>query len=189
MKLTLNSLLITLEDMANPPGIQNKCLKKDFPLALLPIFYYKGIDAFQKLLAYVIKVGNNFENIYFDETKISSALKNIKDYQSNESKDNDNDEYYNIDYNSLYKFMSYPDGKNAKKVEEEPIELRPLILQKNKNFLKYNYFVFFWITNTRCFIVKVTLPNVTLNIIDSKLLINYFLNFELLFFLYKNNFF
>ena len=188
MKLTLNSLLITLEDMANPPGIKNKCFKIDFPLALLPIFYYKGIDAFQKLLAYVIKVGNNFENIYFDETKISSALKNIKDYQSNENKDNEEDEYYNIDYSSLYNFISYMDDKKAKKVEKETIELRPLILQKNKNFLKYNYFVFFWITNTRCFIVKVTLPSIILNIIDSKLIINYFLNFEFLFFLYKNNF-
>ena len=110
---------------------------------MLPIFYYKGIDAFQKLLAYVIKVGNNIENLYFDDTKISSALKNIKDYQSNENKDNEEDEYYNIDYSSLYNFISYTDEKKAKKVEKEPIELRPLILQKNKNFLKYNYFVFF----------------------------------------------
>ena len=191
MKLTLNSLMITLEDMSKPHEIQNKSLKIDFPLALLPIFYYKGVDAFQKLLAYVIKVGTDFENIYFDDNKISAALNNIKDYQLDESKDKDfdnEDDYFNIDINSLYKYISYKNAKKAKKVEEEPIELRPLILQKSKNFLKFNYFIFFWITNTRSFVAKITLPCATLNIIDSKLNINFFLDYEFLFFLYKNNF-
>ena len=177
--------------MSKPSEKENKCLKIDFPFALLPIFYYKGVDAFQKLLAYVIKIDNNFENIYFDDNKISSALNSIKDYQSNESKTKDfdnEDEYYNFDIKSLYKSMSYKNVKKAKKIEEEPIELRPLVLQKNKDFIKFNYFVFFWITNTRSFVVKITLPCATLNIIDTKLNINFFLDYEFLFFLYKNNF-
>ena len=64
INLKLNSLTITFEDMSSPPEFQNKKLKIDLPFALLPLFYYKGIQTFQKLLAASIKVENNFNSIY-----------------------------------------------------------------------------------------------------------------------------
>ena len=82
IKLTLESLKITLEDMSKVSGIHNNILKIDLPFALLPIFYYKGSDSFQKLLAAVVKVGQNFESIFFDDNKIGIALNNITDYQT-----------------------------------------------------------------------------------------------------------
>ena len=64
--------------MNNSHGINNKYLQIDFPFALLPIFYYKGIESFEKLLAAVVKVENDFENITFNDNLISTALNSIK---------------------------------------------------------------------------------------------------------------
>lgn len=185
IKLTLESLKITLEETT--PGIKNSNLKIDFPFALLPIFYYKGSDSFQKLLAAVIKVGNNFESIFLDDNKISAALNNIIDYQTmekNESAENESDDFNN----SLYNYISYKKKRMAKRIDDKPISIRPLILQKSKDFLKFNHFIFFWITNTNNLAAKITLPCVTLNILETNTTIAHFLDYEFLFFLYKNNF-
>ena len=180
--LTLNSLNLSLEDMSLSPELQNKDLKITFPLALLPIFYYKGIDSFQKILANVIKVGTNFDKIFFDESIIKETLKNIKDYQTEE------DEYCDYDFNYLYNLLTNKNEKRAKIFEDKPISLRPLFLQKSKDFLRFSYFIFFWVTNSRNFVSKLSMPCVTLNIKEYKITINHFLDFEFLFFLYKNHF-
>jgi len=75
--LTLKSLTITLDDMNPSQNANNTCLKIDYPFALLPIFYFKGSDCFQKFLAMVMKVENNFEKIIFDNNLISVALNKI----------------------------------------------------------------------------------------------------------------
>ena len=179
--LTLNSLIITWEEMGLPSELQNKKLKITFPFSLLPIFYYKGSDSFQKLLAAVIKIGDHFEKVFFDDDKISIALNNIKDYQNNISL---NDEISKDDEYNENSFIS----KTSKKPENKPISLRPLILQKSRDFLRFNNFIFFWITNTRNFATKVTLPCVTLKIVENNIVINQYLDYEFLFFLYKKNF-
>ena len=187
IKLTLESLKITLEETS--PGIKNNNLRIDLPFALLPTFYYKGSDVFQKLLAVVVKVGNNFESIFFDDNKISVALSNIKDYETtekNESVENESDDF-NKD-NSLYSYISYKKKKMAKRIDDKPISIRPLNLQKNKDILRFNNFIFFWITNINNFATKITLPCVTLNILETNTTIAHFLDYEFLFFLYKNNF-
>ena len=134
--LTLNSLIITWEEMGLPSELQNKKLKITFPFSLLPIFYYKGSDSFQKLLAAVIKIGDHFEKVFFDDDKISIALNNIKDYQNNISL---NDEISKDDEYNENSFIS----KTSKKPENKPISLRPLILQKSRDFLRFNNFIFF----------------------------------------------
>ena len=89
INLTLNTLTIVLEDMALPPEKQNKNLKVTLPIALLPLFYYKGIDTFQKLLVAIVKVENNFEKISFDEK--DEDLFSDKESENNESNNNNND--------------------------------------------------------------------------------------------------
>ena len=185
IKLTLESLKITLEDMSKVPGIHNNILKIDLPFALLPIFYYKGSDSFQKLLAAVVKVGQNFESIFFDDNKIGIALNYITDYQTSSKKESDEDDDFNFDL-SIYQYLSYKN--KAKKTDDKPISLRPLILQKSKNFLRFNNFIFFWITNSRNFVTKITLPCITVKILDTNVTIRHFLDYEFLFFLYKRNF-
>ena len=182
INLTLNSLIITLDDMQASQKINNTGLKIDFPFALLPIFYFKGNDSFQKFLAMVMKVENNFEKIIFDNNLISVALKNLKDYQVQSNKNLDLN--LNLEYNNL----SYKKERKSKIKKFKPISLMPLKLQRKKDFLSFNCFIFFWITNIRNFIAKLTMPCITLNIPEFKITINHYLDFEFLFFLYKKNF-
>ncbi len=82
MNLTINSLTITFEDMSVPKEFQNKKLKIDLPFALLPLFYYKGIQTFKKLLTAIIKVENNFEKISFNEEALYIALNHIRNFET-----------------------------------------------------------------------------------------------------------
>jgi hypothetical protein len=167
INLTLNSLNISLEDMALPHEKQNKNLKLTLPIALLPLFYYKGIDTFQKLLAAIVKVDYNFERISFDEKAIKVALNNISDFKN----------IYTIN-------NPFDSNKKTKKYEY----LRSPALKRNLNFLNFNYFIFYWITNTRTFSAKVTLPCIKLDIIENQISMKLFIDYELLFFLYKKKF-
>ena len=186
--LILNSLIISLEDMSLPNELQNKNLKINFPLSLLPIFYYKGCDSFQKLMAVVMKVENNFEKITFDNDLITIALNNLEDYQTNLNKNQDYNKIDDLDYSNEYNSISYKQTTKLKRIVKKPISLRPTKLLKDKDFLKFNSFIFFWITNTRNFVTKITLPCVTLKILEYNIIINQFLDFEFLFFLYQRNF-
>ncbi len=181
MNLTINSLTITFEDMSVPKEFQNKKLKIDLPFALLPLFYYKGIQTFQKLLAAVIKVENNFEKISFNEEALYIALNHIKDFETEET-----EEKVNIDIiRNINDKIELLTGERKKK---NPISLRPSILRRNIYFLKYNYFIFFWTTNSKVYVTKITLPCISLKIVENNILIQQFIDFELLFFLYKRNF-
>ena len=183
MTLTLNSLTISFEDMALPKELKNKKLKIDFPFSLLPLFYYKGIQSFQKLLSACIKVENNFEEVYLDEDSLYIALNHIQDFETEEVEEKVNiDTIKTID--DKIELLT-PDFQRDKIV---PINLRPPILQRNIFFLKYNYFIFFWITNTKVYVTKITLPCISLKIRDNNILIQQFIDYELLFFLYKRNF-
>ena len=171
VNLIFESLKITFKDMSLPKDFQDKNININFPFALLPIFYYKGFEEFIKFLSKVIKVENNFEKIYFDENKISEALNDLKDYTTKE-------EYEKSD--SEFKLI------HIKK--EKAIDLKAPALKRNKNNLNFNYFIFFWASNIKIFIVTITLPCIHLNIKDNKICINHFLDYELLFYLYKRNF-
>jgi len=167
INLTLNSLTLSLEDMTLPPEKQNKNLKITLPIDLLPLFYYKGIDTFLKLLAAIVKIEYNFEKISFDEKAIKIALNNISDYKN----------IYSIDN---------PFDSNKKNIKYEC--LRSPTLKRNLNFLNFNYFIFFWVTNTRTFVAKVALPCIKLDIIENQISMKLFIDYELLFFLYKKKF-
>lgn len=171
--LTFDSLKITFKDMSLPKDSKN--VEINFPFALLPIFYYKGFESFIKFLAVVIQIENNFEKIYFDENKISDALANLIDFDN--SKEEESKEDFDLDY-------MYINNQNY----ENCIELKPPILKRNKNFQKFNYFIFFWTSNIKTFIVTITLPCIHLNILDNKIIINHFIDYQLLFYLYKRNF-
>ena len=171
--LTFDSLKINFKDMSLPKD--SKSFEINFPFALLPIFYYKGFETFIKFLAVVIQMENNFEKIYFDENKISEALANLKDFDNNKEEESKDD--FDLDY-------MYINNENY----ENCIELRPPILKRNKNLQRFNYFIFFWTSNIRTFVVTITLPCIHLNILDNKIIINHFIDYQLLFYLYKRNF-
>ena len=173
INLVFNSIEISFKDMSLPDDLQNKNLKINFPFYLLPIFYYKGFEAFIKFLSVVIKIENSFAKIYLDEEKIKEALNNLQVY--NIEKEEDKKSEYGLNYPLFLK-------------NEKIIHLRPNYIDRNKNDLKFNYLIFFWITNLTTYIVKITLPCIHLNILNNKLQISHFIDFELLFFLYQRNF-
>ena len=168
VNLILNSMEISFKDISINSEVTNKTVIINFPFDLLPIFYYKGIEAFVNFLSYVIKVENNFEHIYFQQDKIYDALNNLKNYK-------DEDETF---------LRSCSRNLNGK----DQIQLKPQILKKIENFLKYNYFVFFWVTNVKTYAVNIKLPFIHLNILDNKIEINHFIDYQLLFYLFQKNF-
>ena len=181
INLVLESIEISFKEMTDISNIQNNNLKLNLPLSLLPIFYYKGIDAFIKFLSLVLKVDKNFEKINFIEDKVYDALNNLKDY-NNIIKELD-------DFDDIFKYDKNPKQSTKYLRIKKVIHLKPEILKKNKNFLKYNYFVFFWTTNLKTFICTIKLPCIHLNIIENKVEINHFIDYELLFYLIQNNFY
>ena len=167
INLTLSTLIITLEDMALPPEQQNPNLKLYLPIALLPLFYFKGINSFKKLLADIIIVENNFEKISFSEKDFHIALHNIPDYRTNEVVTDES----NISLKNL---------KNE--------DLKSPILLRNGNFLSFNNFIFFWVTNNKSFVCKISLPCIHLDILENRISIKNYIDYELLFFLFEKNF-
>jgi hypothetical protein len=105
------------------------------------------------------------------------ALNKLKDFNAINEVLNDSDD--SGEYENIFK-------KKLKK--DKSVDLKPPILKKNNDFLKFNNFIFFWITNSRTFITTISLPCICLNIPENKITINHFINFELLFYLYKKNF-
>ena len=176
INLTFDSLQISFQEMSVVPGPKDN-FKINFPFSLLPIFYYKGIEGFMKFLSSVIKIENNFENIIFEKNKVMGALNKLKDFNTINEDLNDSDD--SRDYENIFK-------KKLKK--DKSVDLKPPIIKKNNDFLKFNNFIFFWITNSRTFIITISLPCICLNIPENKITINHFINFELLFYLYKKNF-
>ena len=167
INLTLSTLTISLEDMLLPPTKQNNNLKLNLPISLLPLFYFKGINTFQKLLSAIVKVENNFEKIYFDEKAFEIALRNISDFRTRETND--------IRSNS-----------SVKNIKDE--DLKSPVLKRNSNFLNFNHFIFFWVSNTRSLSAKITLPCIHLDILNYNISLKNFIDYELLFFLFEKNF-
>ena len=178
INLVFNSLIITFKDMSLPKNFNEKNINIEFPFALLPIFYYKGYHAFIKFLSVVIKIENNFQKIIFNESKISEALNDLLDFDNEKKYEkDDNSDDYDFDFLSL------------KDLDEENfIEIKAPSLKRKKNHLNFNYFIFYWITNIKTFIVTISLPCIHLNILENNICINHFIDYELLFFLYNRNF-
>ena len=192
--LSLTSMTIQFEDFATNETNDN--LKINFPFALLPIFYYRGIETFQKFLSTILKFEDNYKKIKVDEEAIYIYLNNLKDFEDDYVNEFENKIYFLNNNNEQNKNQT-KSKKDASKNEvatfdtirkNRPISLRPRILKRNKYFLRFNYFLFFWTTNSQTFKVTITLPLIKLNIEDKNILIQLFTNYEILFFLYNRNF-
>ena len=193
INLTFTSMTIEFENFATNETSDD--LKINFPFALLPLFYYRGIETFQKFLTTILKFENNYKKISVDEEAIYIYLNNLKDFE---------DDYVNEFENKIY-FLNNND-ENEKETKKKkstskkeipfvdktrrnrPISLRPPILKRNKYFLRFSYFIFFWTTIDKTFKVTITLPLIKLNIENNNILIQLFANYEFLFFLYSKNF-
>ena len=193
INLSLTSMTIQFEDFATNETSDN--LKINFPFALLPLFYYRGIETFQKLLTTILKFENNYKKITVDEEAIYIYLNNLKDFEEDYVNEFENKIYFLSDNEEKEKETKQKKSSSKKEIpivdktrRNRPISLRPQILKRNKFFLRFNYFIFFWTTNNKTFKVTITLPLIKLNIEDNNILVQLFANYEFLFFLYSKNF-
>ena len=193
INLSLTSMTIQFEDFATNETSDN--LKINFPFALLPLFYYRGIETFQKLLTTILKFENNYKKITVDEEAIYIYLNNLKDFEEDYVNEFENKIYFLNNNEEKEKETKQKKSSSKKEIpivdktrKNRPISLRPQILKRNKFFLRFNYFIFFWTTNNKTFKVTITLPLIKLNIEDNNILVQLFANYEFLFFLYSKNF-
>ena len=60
--------------------------------------------------------------------------------------------------------------------------------EKENNYINYNVFEFLWLTPNNTFNVSIIMPLITVQIPRNNILVKKYIDFELLFFLYQNNF-
>ena len=110
--------------------------------SLLPLFYYKGLDSFQKVLATTVKVGNNFETISFIENEFETAINNIPDFKTNSSEEK-------VRSNNSKKLST----KKMKRIIKNECLMSPS-LKRDQNLIKFNYFIFFGLQIQELFLLK-----------------------------------
>jgi hypothetical protein len=194
--LNLKSLIINFEDPSEekPPYNNiniNKNLQIELPFALLPLFYYKGIESFKKLLCSIIKFENNYQKVKIDEKILYNSLLKLKDYNKEIPKNNNNDskekvkiEKQNVDNSPFVKIDTIEEEMILK---QQTFNLHPRF--KNiKNFKKYNSYCFLWTTPSKNFKVTITLPLITFTVPSNSIRVQQFLDYELLFYIYNLNF-
>ena len=69
------------------------------------------------------------------------------------------------------------------------IDLQPKTLNRNNSYLKNDNFIFFWATNIYTYATTINIPCIYVSILDNKIDINHFMDYELLIYLFQKNFF
>ena len=74
-----------------------------------------------------------------------------------------------------------------KKIDKKKYNLYPKE-EKDSDFINYNYFKFFWNTSNKLFSVTIETPLISFSIPSYNIFVKQYINYELLFYLYKINF-
>ena len=131
VELTLDSLKIKIYEIKDEdaPIIEKKSDKPYFeytlPFALLPLFYFKGIDSFLIILTKIINFKENnfqFEIERKSNEMISKILKNCNDFFINDNNNND---------------MNGEEEYNSNEINKNDTEINPEI----RNYTKLNTYI------------------------------------------------
>ena len=203
-KITLKSIIVKFFDMTN--NKQN--FEFTLPFALLPLFYYKGIEFFKIILSKIVKFNSSYTKITIETDNILKLLANtIEKKKSN--KDTNSKKNLNLTIKPLLKTrksmgIASPCGsRNSSsrnvndynvQVQQKPAE-KPIIelnsprtkKENNENYT-YSQYRFSWVTPKNNFIVQVSMPEIVFEETTNNLRIVKKMDYELLFFLYEKNF-
>ena len=157
--LKLKSIQIIFENIKT-----KKTKKLHFPFCYLPIFYYNDFQYFKYVLLTLIKFSNDFENISYDENKMLVFIKHCNLFKS-KNKIND---IKSILHLNLF-------------------EMNNINYEKEIN-LKGDNYIFLWNTPKHIFKVKLILPLIQVEFLNSKEIIELQINSDLMCYLLKNNF-
>ena len=195
-KITLKSIIVKFFDMTN--NKQN--FEFTLPFALLPLFYYKGIEFFKIILSKIVKFNSSYTKITIETDNILKLLANtIEKKKSN--KDTNSKKNLNLTIKPLLKTrksmgIASPCGSRnsssrnvndynvqveQKQAEKPIIELNsPRTKKENNENYTYSQYRFSWVTPKNNFIVQVSMPEIvfeetTNNLrIVKKWIMNYF---------------
>ena len=194
-KITLKSIIVKFIDIST----NSLTFEFTLPFALLPIFYYKGFENFKIILAKIVTFNSTYTNITIDDTVISKILGESGNQCFRQSSN---------DINSTYISPKISPKKQRKSLEinsspnnngtgaKITIQKRPKILEingpqnvkdDNENFT-YNVYKFSWVTPKQIFNVDVVMPLILFEETSKNIIITKYIDYELLFYIYKKNF-
>ena len=155
MHLTFDSLKIKINEIKDENSkiiekVGNPKFEFALPFALLPLFYYKGVDHFLMIISKLIiynEITQTFQLIKDDDKMIANILENCNDFdvfednnissnRNNNNKNENNSEINNIDY-SLFNSSK----KSFKKVNKNINNNSNNYLYENKNISLNNSFI------------------------------------------------
>jgi len=155
MHLTFDSLKIKINEIKDENSkiiekVGNPKFEFALPFALLPLFYYKGVDHFLMIISKLIiynEITQTFQLIKDDDKMIANILENCNDFdvfednnissnRNNNNENENNSEINNIDY-SLFNSSK----KSFKKVNKNINNNSNNYLYENKNISLNNSFI------------------------------------------------
>ena len=212
MKITFNEVNEHGEMMKTPFYMFN------FPLSLLPVFYYKGIDNFKLILTKIFNFTNDYSAITLNETALYEYLKSQAQrdkYKQTLKTFKLNNLFTNGNSNNMFKLFhaattSSSRKRNSKKRLSNAYNMNiPLhniktihiynntsssststsTPPKQQHLLSRGYkIVFIWTTPHKQYHVLIETPKVLLIEKDIHLSIEQYIDGYMLFYLYENNF-
>ena len=181
--LKLNSLKIIFEKIKqNEEGTSinrnDKITEFNLPFALLPLFYYKGIKTFLIILQKIISISKEGA-ITINEDEIYSLINNTNLFSFFEE--------INIEQNStpsevVNSYLNLPiiHSKSSYIYQN---------LNEKKNFINhYNEYSFPWSKESLLFNVKIILPKLSFSYFSTRLLVNKYVEMEMMMYLITNKF-
>ena len=196
--LKLNPLKIIFKPINNIENKYNETVL-DLPLSFQFLFYYKGIDFFQKILLSSIKFNKDYTKIYLNDDDLYDLIRNYNDNSDNDTIVSERIGRKKISFKNADNFFYHRVTKKYSKItklndSDSNSEFKKTIITNNeeKNNHKkqkfYNEYEFLWITNSVSFNVKITIPYITFDCDFCNKIIMKYIDQDLFFFLNMNNF-
>ena len=188
--LNLNSLSITFT-------CKGKCHSFHIPFEFVPLFYYKNMNYLKYILISIIKFVNDYEDIYIDYDEIIYLLSCSKQFEIKDDDDLAKKEEILLDknINSINNF-NHKKLLGSTQLINNKEEIKSAKLKKTENEIKfeennsykciYNKFIFKWKTPKYIYDVIVKAPEVIFRV--GKLVLQTYIDIELIFFLIGKNF-
>ncbi len=174
----VNIKITSMKIFFDKTNSQDKPIEFSIPFALLPLFYYKGIHAFKLLLLRIILMQN--QSITINENSIYSLLESTNIYNSH------------IHHSTSTAFSTPPRLSNTSITNLPPPSKRlHLITHSLISHIihnQYNEYQFIWSTTDSSFQVKVVLPKIVMTVPSMELVIDKYIDMEIVMYLITKKF-
>ena len=199
-------------EFTNLSDSSKKNINFQIPFSYLPLFAFSNFKYLKEFLIAIFKFNQTFDEITFEEGELTNFLKNFDKFESFHktktkiSKKNFNLEEFNLNEQNFKKSSTTHIEllKKIRTVAENPLStfnrnsLKDLERKKKSIFLyeknnnnnkiksKFDFYHFFWMTPKFKYKVTIKLPEIQINL--NNLIVNKFIDTELMLFLIKKNF-